>query len=197
MGLTYTNRRDKIFYLHQGKTKTGKPKYFFSSKDEGELVDVIPDGYEVYENPNSQVFLRKIPKKIITDEEVAIAEKGMRKFCKVSPFIVDVKKNILSIFTPSQDTSALADITMSSKLLMGKGRANAEAYWNRMADYHSDMRFILVDKEERLFQPQRYCYRGSVDDWIDIDAADQLEPLIAKYVKHIGQESMFELYPWH
>ncbi|MEM9216149.1 MAG: hypothetical protein AAGD25_17615 [Cyanobacteria bacterium P01_F01_bin.150] len=197
MGITYLNRREKTYYLHQSKTKTGKPKYFFSSKDEGELADFIPDGYEIYESPNSQVFLRKIPKKIITDEEVAIAEKGMRKFCQVSPFIVDVKKDILSIFTPSQSASALADVTMNSKLLRDKSRADAEAYWNRMVDYHSDMRFILVDKQDRLFQLQRYCYRGSVDDWINIDAPDKLEPLIAKYVKHIGQESMFELYPWH
>ena len=196
MGLTYTNRRDKTYYLHQGKTKTGKPKYFFSSKDEGELVDIIPDGYEIYENPNSQVFLRKIPKKIITDEEVAIAEKGMRKFCKVSPFIVDFKKNILSIFTPIQRASVLANITMSSDFLGRKNRSDAEAYWSRMVDYHSDMRFVLVDKQDRLFQTQRYCYRGAVDDWIDIGAADQLKPLIAKYVKHIGQESMCELHSW-
>lgn len=75
-------------------------------------------------------------------------------------------------------------------------RLDALVLWgtvvNCMVDYHSDMRFGLVDKQDRLFQPQRYCYRGSIDDWIDIDAADQLEPLIAKYVKHIGQESMFE-----
>jgi hypothetical protein len=31
------------------------------------------------------------------------------------------------------------------------------------------MQFILDDKEERLFTAQRYCFRGSIDDWIDID----------------------------
>ena len=57
--ITYTNRRSQTFYLHQGKTKTGRPSYFFSLKSEGPLVQTVPEGYEVYENPRDQVFLRK------------------------------------------------------------------------------------------------------------------------------------------
>jgi hypothetical protein len=56
MPITHTNRKGKKYYLHQGKTKTGKAKWFFSMKTEGELADSIPDGYETYEEPNAQVF---------------------------------------------------------------------------------------------------------------------------------------------
>ncbi|KKM87650.1 hypothetical protein LCGC14_1266760 [marine sediment metagenome] len=56
MLVTYINRKEDIYYLHKGKTKTGKPKYFFSKKRNGDLVEKIPDGYEIYENPNAQVF---------------------------------------------------------------------------------------------------------------------------------------------
>ena len=77
MPIQYTNRRSQTYYLHQGTTKTGKPKYYFSMKSEGTLADKIPDGFEIYENPNAQVFLRKIQPKIITDEEVALVEQGM------------------------------------------------------------------------------------------------------------------------
>ena len=56
MTITYTNRSLQTYYLHQGTTKTGKPKYFFSKKSEGNLVEQIPDGFEIYENPNAQVF---------------------------------------------------------------------------------------------------------------------------------------------
>ena len=45
-------------------------------KSEGTLVDKVPDGFEIYENPNAQVFLRRIQPKIITDEEVALVEHG-------------------------------------------------------------------------------------------------------------------------
>jgi hypothetical protein len=53
--------------LHRGKTKLGNPKYFFALRDEGDLVEVIPAGYEVYENPNAQVFLRRTQSQVITD----------------------------------------------------------------------------------------------------------------------------------
>lgn len=61
MAIKYINRREDTYYLHEGKTKTGKPKYFFSMKKDGVLVDPILAGYEIYENPNAQVFLRRIP----------------------------------------------------------------------------------------------------------------------------------------
>ena len=60
MPVTYNNRKNKTYYLHEGKTKTGKTRYYLSMKTNGQLVDEIPDGYEIYEHPsNAQVFLRK------------------------------------------------------------------------------------------------------------------------------------------
>jgi len=56
------------------------------------------------------------------------------------------------------------------------------------------MQFVLIDKKKRLFNIQRYNYRGSIDDWIDIDYFEPLDELVRKYVKHLGQESFFELY---
>ena len=41
MTATYTNRKGKTYYLHQGKTKFGNPKYFFTLRDEGNLVEAI------------------------------------------------------------------------------------------------------------------------------------------------------------
>ena len=69
MPITHTNAKGQTFSLYQGTTKTGKPRYYFAMKSEGTLAKTIPAGYEIYENPNAQVFLRRIPPKIITDEE--------------------------------------------------------------------------------------------------------------------------------
>ena len=66
MPITYTNAKGKTYYLHQGTTKTGKPKYYFSLEREGQLAEAIPEGFEIYENPNAQVFLRSIPPQLIT-----------------------------------------------------------------------------------------------------------------------------------
>ena len=38
----------------------------------------------------------------------------------------------------------------------------------RSASYQAVMRFVLVDWEKRLFSVERFCFRGSVEDWISI-----------------------------
>ena len=70
MPITHTNAKEKTYYLHQGTTKTGKPKYSFAMQSEGPLAESMPPGYEIYENPNAQIFLRRIPPKLITDESM-------------------------------------------------------------------------------------------------------------------------------
>ena len=107
MTITHTNRKQQTYYLHQGTTKTGKPKYFFAQDQDGELVDTIPEGFEIYENPNAQVFLRRIQKQVIADAELKIVNDGMENLCELSDYIVDVKKKVITIHTPDQDEDVL------------------------------------------------------------------------------------------
>lgn len=191
MPIEYINRQEKKYYLHQGKTKTGKPRYFFSLKTEGKLVEEIPDGYEVYENPNAQVFLRKIQPQLITDEEIEIVQKGMEKFSSVKSFKIDVKKKTISIFIPDQDVEALEQLFSPMTTLKGESISNLLA---NSVTYSAILRFSLTDEKERLFSTQRYCYLGSIDDWIDIGQEGDLAKLVKTYVKHIGKESYYELW---
>jgi hypothetical protein len=92
MVVTYVNRKQQTYFLHGGKTKTGKSKFFFSKDSEGDVLDAIPEGYEVYENPNAQVFLRKKTPQVITDAEVRVVKAGLQRHAKYGNCIVDVKK---------------------------------------------------------------------------------------------------------
>ncbi len=59
MAISHTNRKGEIYYLHEGKTSTGKPRYFFSKKTDGDLLETIPEGYEIHEKPSGKYsFLR-------------------------------------------------------------------------------------------------------------------------------------------
>lgn len=194
MAITYTNRKRQTYYLHQGKTKTDKPKYFFSLKAEGTLVTTVPDSYEVYENPNAQVFLRKIPAKVISDDEIAVITQGVEQFSQVQHFMIDAKKNVVSIFTPSQNVERVSELLMSTAAQFGRSQQDVDALLAQSLDYATDLRFVLVDKQERLFQAQRYCYLGRVDDWIDIGGVDRIAVLVERYVGHLAQESMFDLH---
>jgi len=105
--ITHTNAKGKTYYLHQGTTKTGKPKYHFSMQSEGTLAASIPAGFEIYENPNAQVFLRRIPPKVITDEERQVVEDGMRKYAGVQDCKIDVKGNTIVVYRINRQTGAL------------------------------------------------------------------------------------------
>ena len=85
MPITHTNREGDIYYLHVRKTKTGRTGWHFSRKRSGELVEAIPEGYEIYEKPSSaQVYLRKIKPKAVTDEEVALVYRRLRDLTRYS-----------------------------------------------------------------------------------------------------------------
>ena len=192
MPITYTNAKGKTYYLHQGTTKTGKPKYYFSMERAGALAAAIPEGFEIYENPNAQVFLRRIPPKLITDEERQIVEDGMRKYAEVQDYKIDVKGNAIVIYTADQDIETLADLF---KDMVPDPQSNAQlmTLLRKEIQYSPMLQFLLEDEQRRLFTAQRYCFRGSVDDWIDIGYGP-LTTLVKHYVQHLGQESYFELF---
>ena len=191
MSVTHTNRKGQTYYLHQGKTESGKFKYFFALRDTGDLVKAIPQGFEIHENPNAQVFLRKIPPRIITDEELAVVKAGMQRYCQLERFIVDVKKNAIVIYTPDQDVGLLTD---TLDFLPGTRVAKVKAVVDTVLTYSPMLQFVLIDKAKRLFETRRFCFLGSIDDWITIGIPDMLPKLVKTYVKHLGEESYYELY---
>ncbi len=91
VAVQHVNRKDDTYYLHQGRTKTGKPKYFFSRKSDGELCQQLPAGFEIYENPRGQVYCRRIQPKLITEQEIEIVRKAIRDCGKQFCAGVDVK----------------------------------------------------------------------------------------------------------
>src|SRR5439155_23084700 len=162
-----------------------------SRKSNGELEKSIPTGYEIYENHNAQVFLRKIQQKLITDEDRQVVEDGMRKYAEVQDYKIDVKGNAIVVYTADQDIETLAglfqdiypDPTTNPQLM---------TLLRKEIHYSPMLQFLLEDEQRRLFTAQRYCFRGSVDDWIDIGYGS-LTTLVKQYVKHLGKESYFEL----
>ena len=189
--IIYVNRTGKTFYLHQGVTKKGNPKYYFSQKSDGELVDSIPKGFEIYENPHAQVFLRRVRPKLITDAEVEIVRSGMDKYSPAKYYQIDVKKNIIIIYLADQDVDILVELLKSAPGAKGMSVSDIA---NQFTTYSPMMRFVLVDAERRRFKVERYCFLGSIDDWVSIGRTDELPKLVKKYVKHLGQDSYYELY---
>jgi hypothetical protein len=190
--ITHTNAKGKTSYLHQGTTKTGKPKYHFSMQSEGTLAESIPVGFEIYENPNAQVFLRRIPPKIITEEERQVVEDGMRKYAEVPDYKIDVKGNAIVVYTADQDIETLMDL-FKDRYPTPEAHTLLMTLLRQGIHYSPMLQFLLEDTQRRLFTAQRYCFRGAIDDWIDMGYGP-LTTLVKQYVPHLGQESYYELF---
>ena len=189
MPIQWTNRKDQTYYLHLGSTKSGQPSYYFSMEGKGNLADAIPPGYEVLEKPNGQVYLRRIPPKIIADEEAALVEKALKRFCDLQDWRVEVKKDAIIVHTPNQDIASILEFTHTG---LGVAMADVKRMLRRVVTYSPQMRFVMEDKEKRLFVVERYCYSGSIDDWIEVDGPAELVKLV-KYVEHLGKDSCNDL----
>ena len=183
MPVTHVNRKRDTYYLHVGRSKAGKPRYWFAKSAEGDLVESIPEGYEIYENPDAQVFLRKIVPQLVTPAEVTVVEEGLKRFAPKQNCLVDVQVKQIVVYHAERVSLDLERF----------GFRELPVYYG---NYMKVLRFTLADEDERTFRVQRWCFRGSIDRWIDLwssGSEGNLPDLVKKFCPHIGQESFFEL----
>src|SRR3989442_6853560 len=147
--MTYTNAKGKTYSLHQGTTKTGKPTYYFSMESAGPLAEAIPEGFEIYENPNAQVFLRRIPPKLITDEERQVVADGMRKYAEVQDYKIDVKGSAIAIHTAHQESETFRE--MFTGFRPDLDQTQVAALVAQAVHYFPMMQFLLEDEKRPTF----------------------------------------------
>ena len=186
--IEHTSRTGKTYYLHVKTKVAGKQSYFFSTDAEGSQVEQVPDGYEVYENVNGQVFLRKKVAQIILPGELDVVERHIRNREDAWRYWVEAKKNAITVYQAGEMGGI--DRIMSE---FGRGKMPS-AEKRRYASFMAMLRFVLEDKKTRTFVTERFCFRGSVDDWIYIDGPAGLDKQVGKYMKHLGRESFFDLF---
>lgn len=193
MPITHKNRKGDVYYLHAGVTKTGKPRYHFSRKDQGTLADEIPPGYEIYEKPDSaQVYLRKERATAITPAEREFTQAECRRLGESQAILVDVEDNSLVIYTSDGTDDRLAELLGGFGMSSSEVKASLEWRASR-AHYTKMMRFTLIDEDRRLFSVDRWCFRGAIDDWFPVASRLPLETAVERYAPHLMRESFFEL----
>ena len=197
MTYQYRNRKGDVYFLQAGNTRTGKPNYYFGRKLKGAPVQDIPQGYEVFESPErAQVFLRKQHASVIPEfeREIVVAE-IMRSSSAEFP-IVTVEDDSLVVYLPNRSGEQVDSLirVLAGPLAFGSPRIQAaREEMIQRSDYQKMLRFQLVDDAERLYVVHRWCFRGSVDDWIWLDGPDDLSSLAKRFTPLLGSESFFDL----
>ncbi len=156
----------------------------------GTLAKALPCGFEIYESPRGQVFLRKILPKLISDDELAVVEREVARFARLKGSRVERKLRVLTVYVADRKEDSMEEVW---RLMPWRPRLKDETA-RRFWSYEAQLQFVLVDDKTRLFQARRYCYRGRIDDWIDIGELDSITALAKLYILHLEQESYFELF---
>jgi hypothetical protein len=194
--LQYENRMGEVYYLQEGRTRTGKPTYFTGRKMKGKPQAVMPEGHEFYERPDTgQVVVRKIPPSLITEFERRQAENVVRRASGLKYFVVHIEGDALVVYTPSH---SLADADDLIEKLAGPSFGGSRAtgfrdQWIRRSQYVKMLRFQLVNPDTREYRAERWCFRGSIDNWFPLFESGSLAQVVEKYARHLDRESFFEL----
>ncbi len=162
MPVKYMNYKGDFYYLHEGLSKKGSMRCWFSKKLDRDCPEEMPKGYEIYEEPNGMVFLRKKATHTIKEAEINAVKTYITKGLIEK---VDIKKNTITVY--------LAE--------------------TRRSIYMPYLRFILMDQADRIFKTQRFCFRGSINDWIDLDVSGGIHVLAEKYCYYLGKASFYNL----
>ena len=197
MSITYTNRKGRTYYLRQGVTKTGKPRYYFAAKAEGILAEEVPHGYTIQESANGIVSLVKERPMLLLEKEIEAVRTAVQKHPKAKNYRVAVKPdriviyehvgpNLMDLFADlKKEGFSIPDESMAKRL-----QEEERVY----GQFTPIMRFILTDGQKRRFRAQRMCYRGSIDDWIDIEFDETIAKMAPRLIPKLGTDRFFELF---
>ena len=199
MAIQYTNRKDDIYYLQAGKTKTGKPRYWCGQKLTGEPLEAVPQGYEIREDPlHAIVTLRKVRPTKISPLEIKLLSNGIRQYAGLEHFIVDVEGDSLVVYLPDRAEDQ-ADEMLEEVWRAGVAHVAPRAGDQRVADaalqLHEDDAVPAGGRGQTHVRRPAWCFRGSVNDWIGLGSRTPapLPALVRTYVQDLGKESFYDL----
>jgi hypothetical protein len=195
MSITYTNRKGFTYLLNKGVTKTGKPRYYFAREQKGEPVEEIPKGYQIDESVNGIVSLVKERPQLILSKESASVEAALKRHPKARNYRVAVKNDQIIIYEAvGGDMDNLRKILGSAGFYIADVEERLQLELDRYTQFTPVMRFILDDEETREYHAERWCYLGSVDDWIYAGHSGKIDQLAKKLTPKLGTDDFYELY---
>ncbi len=186
--LAHTNRMGDTYYLHAGKTKTGKPRYFFTKTvREGALLE-MPVGFEVSESINGVVSVRrKRPGEAeVADADVEVVRVAVKRHRRLQDHEVRTVGGAIVIFEPDTRRDELRHLESVLGRQLPKSFINDRMKKTRFAPV---MKFESDGKEYAVF---RMTYRGE-GGWSWPLATGRLNEVARKFIQHIGTDEFFEL----
>lgn len=114
---SYINRVGHEYFVHQGITKTGKPKFFASQKREGALAK-LPHGFIFGESINGIVTIQRPKLLLVPEAEIELVKQKVAEFPHLKHYRVEAKNKSILIYEPlgMDSIGALAKVDSYSML---------------------------------------------------------------------------------
>ncbi len=179
--LAYVNRRSDTYYLHEGTTRTGKPRLFVAKTVGPGALAAMPAGFEFCESVNAVVSVRRIDlgAPTIPPADVALVASELARHRHLRAHRADAVKGALVVFEP--------DATLSTDVAMCFGVSPARAAL--LSRYTPVVKFIPAGAE---YDVHRMTYSGH-GGWSRAIEQGPLAKLVRKWVPPIGTDKLFDL----
>lgn len=192
MPKSFKNSKGKAYFIKSKLTKKGNTTYYMTKKEEESCLDEIPEGYEVVEKYDSGLlFVRKKQQSLFSLKEINSIKTSLDHNKSLVDYRVSINGKEIAIYTVEKETNdRIAESPLSSFFKMAQSNQYKSAWQN----FEERMKVIIrKNKSGKEFEVKRFCYRGSVDDWITVGVESDIAEVGKRYLIHLGKESYYEL----
>lgn len=191
---SHRSRNGSTYYLHEGVTKTGKPRFFVrKSIGDGARAE-MPDGFEFHESVNGVVSVRRIrgPSPIpAADLDLVAAE--LARHPHLARYLAEISDTAILVFEPQDAGMVRNPDIMSSPLqdLIRELGLQPIAAARPATRYDPVMRFELSSATPGCYSLHRMTYRGS-GGWLFIEEGPLRQ--LSQHLRVLGTDAFFELF---
>ena len=142
--------------------------------------------------------MRKKRPRLITEIEEQFVKNHLNTLKRSRRYRIDCKDKNITIYESNADPENLkgifGDLLSNNPNRFSGNTDDALTFLVNIADQHytAMLRFCLDDNKKRTFTVERFCFRGSIDEWIYLAGPDNFRGIVEKYLKILGTDDFFD-----
>ena len=197
MSVKYENAIGLEYTLQKTEGGDDPDSFFFSSHDVGEEVDELPQGYEIYEDPENEPFLVPEGKNPVPEDDITTVESELEEIDHLNQYDnfwhVESLKNSIRVYLLDQTPEAVLDVISA---LPGEAESVFEEIAEGEVTYTAYMKFDR-GKNGKSYYVDRRMFTGlpkrDEEKWLYVTEEENISEAASKYLPHLEQDSFYEL----
>lgn len=195
MFLTYKNRLGKSHFFRAATTAKGGTRYYITKSDKfPDLIETLPNGFEIYEDPyEGRVIFRKIVPCLVTQKEVDDVKKAVETSSDLKDIIIQGEGEAIVIWHSQFNSISGQDRNWTAE----EASKHYGEHVNEWKKYDQNFMFVLIDADKRIFRAARRVYMSlGGGGYIPLkEGIGSLQYLTEKFCPYMGRESYFDTVP--